>query len=152
MNKYRILVSINYDVMQASPRSARLTCRAQVVSVGHLLEGYVLEVKGLWWVVLLLGVNHTWEEGRRSQCHASTVPLERNIAQDGSASVNNRILYIYVCMYILLNSWFTSVRFGFICFNVQSWSNFGVCPQRDLGFWWQFCFMVFFPAQITTAS
>lgn len=71
-----------------TPDCPFLTCRAHVVSVGYLLQGYILDVKGLWWVVLLLRVNHTWELGMRAHCPPSTLPLETNNVRYDWAKTN----------------------------------------------------------------
>lgn len=65
-----------------------LTPGAHVVSVGYLLQGYVLDVERLGRVVLLLGVNHAWELGVRAQCHPSTLPLETNNTRFGLAQMS----------------------------------------------------------------
>lgn len=51
-----------------------LTCGTEVMSIGDLLQGDVLEVEGPG-RVMLLGVNDSRELGLWSQSHPSILPL-----------------------------------------------------------------------------
>lgn len=128
-----------------------LTCRAHVVSVGYLLQGNILDVKGLWWVVLLLRVNHTWELGLRAHCHPSTLPLETNSIQYGLAKMNwaawgkgfffRKNVYCLLIYFPILLCWCTKeninqtgvglfiLRMAFICFH--KWTPYCICFTAD---------------------
>lgn len=63
------------------------------MSVGHLLQGYVMRVEGLRRVKLLLGVNHSRHVAVGAQCHPPTLPL-RQRDKDG-IELNSFICRIY---------------------------------------------------------
>lgn len=121
------------------------TCRAHVVSIGYLLQRYILGVKGLWWVILLLRVNHTWELGLRAHCNPSTLPLGTNNTQYEHLHIFHQAKLLSVNQWKhLFSTYFHYILRGW------SWSwkqliklSSGVGRQYNLGFWKLFFFIVF---------
>ena len=100
-----ILLNIHHAWLQhvwAKTVSAFLTCRTHVAPIGYLLQGYIMGMKGLWWVKLLLGVNHTRELGLRAHCHSSTLPLGTKRMMWFSQRKENTVKLKHLCSTVIL--------------------------------------------------